>query len=240
MEDWKEKVRSLRRPASATLEAFLFDSDDPRVHKGRQMLAMPWEDNTRVASDWARCESRHQRARLEEGLGQRRPFTNWEGGCTMPDYAWNDWGKAQTDRVLDLMDIDFLRLAQADTDSMHKTLVWNLSQNVDRTTGSGAAGICPCLTPSMVPFVTNRGGPLVGVEALSLQGIPVEDLLLTRESEGQMSDLAGNAMTTTVVGACMLSALLLMKDELVEHTKRQFSDFPHVHVLGFGHLGDGK
>ena len=177
---------------------------------------MPGEHNPRAASEWARGESRHQRARAEEGLGQRRPFTNWEGGCTMPDYAWNDWGKAQTDRVLDLMDIDFLRLAQADTDSMHKTLVWNLSQNVDRTTGSGAAGICPCLTPSMVPFVTNRGGPLVGVEALSLQGIPVEDLLLTRESENQMSDLAGNAMTTTVVGACMLSALILMKDELVE------------------------
>lgn len=51
-----------------------------------------------------------------------------------------------------------------------------------------------------------------------LQGIPVDDLLLTRESEGQMSDLAGNAMTTTVVGACMLSALILMKDELVEHS----------------------
>ena len=351
---WKDKVKELERPASSTLEAFLFDSDDPRVHKGRQMLARPgedgtragtdwarcesrhqrarleeglgarrpftnWEggcvmpdyawndwgkaqtdrvldlmdidflrlaqadtdsahktlvwnlsqnvdrttgsgaagicpcltpsmvpfvtnrggplvgiealslqgipvddlllarpgeDGTRAGTDWARCESRHQRARLEEGLGARRPFTNWEGGCVMPDYAWNDWGKAQTDRVLDLMDIDFLRLAQADTDSAHKTLVWNLSQNVDRTTGSGAAGICPCLTPSMVPFVTNRGGPLVGIEALSLQGIPVDDLLLTRESEGQMSDLAGNAMTTTVVGACMLSALLLVKDTI--------------------------
>ena len=216
---WKEKVKDLERPASATLEAFLFDSDDPRVHKGRQMLALPGEDSTRAGTDWARCESRHQRARLEEGLGARRPFTNWEGGCTMPDYAWNDWGKAQTDRVLDLMDIDYLRLAQADTDSTHKTLVWNLSQNVDRSTGSGAAGICPCLTPSMVPFVTNRGGPLVGVEALSLQGIPVDDLLLTRESEGQMSDLAGNAMTTTVVGVCMLSALLLRKDAIVAHSK---------------------
>ena len=54
--------------------------------------------------------------------------------------------------------------------------------------------------PSMDPFVTNRG-PLVSVGAPSLQGIPVGDLLLTRESEGQMSDLAGNAMTTTVVGA---------------------------------------
>ena len=219
IKQWKDQVKALERPASSTLEAFLFDSDDPRVHKGRQMLARPGEDSTRAGTDWARCESRHQRARLEEGLGARRPFTNWEGGCTMPDYAWNDWGKAQTDRVLDLMDIDYLRLAQADTDSTHKTLVWNLSQNVDRTTGSGAAGICPCLTPSMVPFVTNRGGPLVGIEALSLQGIPVDDLLLTRESEGQMSDLAGNAMTTTVVGACMLSALLVVKDTILEYSK---------------------
>ena len=66
-------------------------------------------------------------ARLEEGLGQRRPFTHWDRDA-LPDYAWNDWGKAQTDRVLDLMDIDYLRLAQLDIDSMHKTLVWNLSQ----------------------------------------------------------------------------------------------------------------
>ena len=50
-------------------------------------------------------------------------------------------------------------------------------------------------------------GALRGLEALSLQGIPVDDLLLTRESEDQLADLAGNAMTTTVVGACILSAL---------------------------------
>jgi hypothetical protein len=43
----------------------------------------------------------------------------------------------------------------------------------------------------MVPYVTNRGGPLTGLEALSLQGIPVDDLILTRESEDQMADLAG-------------------------------------------------
>ena len=66
-------------------------------------------------------------------------------------------------------------------------------------------------------MVTNRGGPLVGIEALSLQGIPVDDLLLTRENENQMSDLAGNAMTTTVVGVCMLSALTLMVDKLANH-----------------------
>ena len=56
--------------------------------------------------------------------------------------------------------------------------------------------------------MTNRGGPLVGEELLLLQGIPSDDLLLTKESEENLKDLAGNAMTTTVVGACMLSALL--------------------------------
>ena len=214
---WKEVVKQLERPSSSTLEAFLFDTDDPRVNKGRQDLALPGEKNTRAETDWGRCQSRHIRARVEEKLGQQRPFTHWDGGCQLPDYAWNDWGKAQTDRVLDLMDIDYLRLARDGVDAMHKTLVWNLSQNVDRTTGSVAPGICPCLTPSMVPFVTNRGGPLVGIEALSLQGIPVDDLLLTRENENQMSDLAGNAMTTTVVGVCMLSALTLMVDKLANH-----------------------
>jgi len=216
---WKEVVKQLERPSSSTLEAFLFDTDDPRVNKGRQDLALPGEKNIRAETDWGRCQSRHIRARVEEKLGQQRPFTHWDGGCQLPDYAWNDWGKAQTDRVLDLMDIDYLRLARDGVDSMHKTLVWNLSQNVDRTTGSVAPGICPCLTPSMVPFVTNRGGPLVGIEALSLQGIPVDDLLLTRESENQMSDLAGNAMTTTVVGVCMLAALTLMKNTIANHAE---------------------
>ena len=144
---WKELVRQLERPSSSTLEAFLFDTDDPRVNKGRQDLALPGEKNTRAETDWGRCQSRHIRARVEEKLGQQRPFTHWDGGCQLPDYAWNDWGKAQTDRVLDLMDIDYLRLARDGVDAMHKTLVWNLSQNVDRTTGSVAPGICPCLTP---------------------------------------------------------------------------------------------
>ena len=71
----------------------------------------------------------------------------------------------------------------------------------------------------MVPYLTNRGGPLIGEEVLSLQGIPVDDLLLTKESEDQMADLAGNAMTSTVVGACIISALVLRQDSLLALTK---------------------
>jgi hypothetical protein len=63
----------------------------------------------------------------------------------------------------------------------------------------------------MIPYITNRGGPMVGLEALSMQGLPVDKLLLTRETEDQLADLAGNAMSTTVVGSCMLAALISAK-----------------------------
>lgn len=55
---------------------------------------------------------------------------------------------------------------------------------------------------------------MVGLEALSLQGLPVDELLLTRETEDQLADLAGNAMSTTVVGACMMAAMYVSKNLL--------------------------
>ena len=42
----------------------------------------------------------------------------------------------------------------------------------------------------------------------------MDDLLLTRETTDQMADLAGNAMTSTIVGTCILAALLLGKEYL--------------------------
>lgn len=69
---------------------------------------------------------------------------------------------------------------------------------------------------------------MVGLEALSMQGLPVDELLLTRETEDQLADLAGNAMSTTVVGACMLAALVigrkLLKDGSDARTYEQRHD----------------
>ena len=59
-----------------------------------------------------------------------------------------------------------------------------------------------------IPYSTFRGGPLVGLEALAMQGLPIDRLYLTRESQRNLQDLAGNAMTSTVVGAAILSALV--------------------------------
>ncbi|KIK50592.1 hypothetical protein GYMLUDRAFT_51100 [Collybiopsis luxurians FD-317 M1] len=210
---WKESVEKLRRPASSSLDSFLLPIDDPRIHHARQKLAQESynaSDRRTGRTDWSRCESRHQRARLEEELGSKRPLTSWDegGSCKMPDYSWTDWGAGQVERVWDLLDISLLRDAKKGIDASFKTQVWNLSQNVDRTIGSNKVGICPCLTPSMIPYITNRGGPMVGLEALSMQGLPVDKLLLTRETEDQLADLAGNAMSSTVVAACILSALI--------------------------------
>ena len=83
----------------------------------------------------------------------------------------------------------------------------DMSQNVDRH-GNTAWGITGCITPKGVPYSTTRGGPIVGIEALALQGIPVDRLHLTREIHDDLLDLAGNAMTSTVVGVALIGALI--------------------------------
>jgi site-specific DNA-cytosine methylase len=120
--EWKSLVGALARPSSSPLEAFLLPVDDPRIHQSRQNLARESERRTgRV--DWGKCESRHQRVRLEEELGLKRPFTQWkeDGSCLLPDFAWADWATGQVDRVLDLLEISLLKSAQKGIDQNYKT-----------------------------------------------------------------------------------------------------------------------
>ncbi|KAG8902838.1 hypothetical protein FRB99_004034, partial [Tulasnella sp. 403] len=214
---WLETVKSLQRPASAPYDAFLLQTDDPRIQQGREKLIKEDQNRQRLI-DWAKCETRHARARMEEGLGNKRPLTNWSenGTCKMQDFAWIDWANAQVDRVWDLMDISFMRGAVEGYDPTYKSILWNLSQNVDRQIGSSVRGISPCLTPTMIAYLNYRGGPMLGLEALHLQGLPVDELVLTRETEDNLSDLAGNAMSSTVVGAAMMAAMCLCRDMLDE------------------------
>ena len=81
-----------------------------------------------------------------------------------------------------------------------------LSQNIDRDQETRAWGIIGCITPSGIPYLTTRGGPITGPELLALQAIPTDKLSLTYESSRQLQDFAGNAMTSTVVCAALLAA----------------------------------
>jgi hypothetical protein len=118
-------VLAMERPASASLEAFLLPHDDARVIEARRKLSSRRQKSDTV-TDWSKCEARHQRCRTDEQLGHKRPYTDWRdgGACTLPDYAWSDWGNSQTERVLDLIDIDYLREAALHSvDAKYKTKV---------------------------------------------------------------------------------------------------------------------
>ncbi len=105
-----------------------------------------------------------------------------------------------------------------------------LSQNIDRFTDSTPPGITNCITPTGQPYITTRGGPLIGLEALALQGLPIDNLLLTRENPNQLQDLAGNAMTSTVVGPAILSALIVAHEALPEGAKLPQKTMPQQTV----------
>lgn len=79
---WLETVKGLQRPCSAPYDAFLLAADDPRIQIGRERLVKGDSSRAKTVVEWAKCEARHARARLEEQLGNRRPLTNWsESEC---------------------------------------------------------------------------------------------------------------------------------------------------------------
>ena len=82
-------------------------------------------------------------------------------------------------------------------------------------------GIMSCITPCGMLYSTARGGQIQGRELLSMQGLPMDRLSLTRESQSQMQDLAGNAMSTTVVGPAMISALIICHSVLKAESEEQ-------------------
>ena len=103
--DWKNLLKEMKRPASATLDAFMLPNDDPRVARGRARLTNP-DGASANAVDWVKCEGRHQLARSTEELGDKRPLTGWSdsGQTTMPGFAWNEWTNQQVHRIHDLME----------------------------------------------------------------------------------------------------------------------------------------
>ncbi|KAB8219958.1 hypothetical protein BDV33DRAFT_231235 [Aspergillus novoparasiticus] len=209
MADWVKILSQFKRPASSPVGMFLMDPDDRRLEQIENDMT------TRSAShtvyNWERYQVRHQNYRMNMGLGHRRPFTRSQedGSSQMPDFTWQPWLRSMPERVWDTLDANFLRKLVEGYDMNHKERCIELSQGIDREVDTRAYGIVGCITPSGIPYLTIRGGPLCGLESLSLQGLPLDRLILARETQAELQQLAGNAMSSTVVGAAILSALIV-------------------------------
>jgi hypothetical protein len=90
-----------------------------------------------------------------------------------------------------------------------RSRVIDVSQGIDREQDNRPWGVGGCITPCGMQYVTMRGGLLSGLESLALQGLPLDRLNMTRETSREVQDLAGNAMSSTVVGPAILAALIV-------------------------------
>jgi SNF2 family DNA or RNA helicase len=90
--------------------------------------------------------------------------------------------------------------------------VWDVSQNVDRF--KAPLGIVSAITPNGTDFASNHQRPLNGTQLLVLQGMPLDRLHFANESQKDRQNLAGNVMSTTVIGASLIAALICGHESL--------------------------
>ncbi|KAK8024231.1 hypothetical protein PG993_012297 [Apiospora rasikravindrae] len=211
-------IDHLKQPALPNIEDFLLGANNPLTQIARlELEEKAQKPKTRKEVSWEYSQIRHETVRDKEGLGDSRPLTQWkENGRPkfhdgLDKFAWS----ALPNRVYDVLDINWLRgvLGTEPFDLLFKVKVLDLSQNVDRHLLQSSFGISGCLTPSGGPYITNQCRFVLGYECLNLQGLPLWKIDFSRETQDQLKDLAGNAMSTPVVGAVILASLMASLDD---------------------------
>lgn len=216
VEGWAGLMEKLKMPLRCSVEDFLLDPDHPALQRAMQMLSIDDESSFQIKkpTNWEVCEVRHISERKRLALGKAVPYTGWaRAKLEPPIYANREWIHDQSDRVKDCLDMTMLTHAMKGDDFEYKVHIPNVSQNIDRHLESSRLGVIGCLTPNGLPFLSTRGGPLHGLEALALQGLPVNRIVLAGETHKQLKDLAGNAMSTTVIAAALIAALIVAGTE---------------------------
>ncbi|KAI1331795.1 hypothetical protein F5Y16DRAFT_422225 [Xylariaceae sp. FL0255] len=221
---WRLILPRLKAYPSSPVSEWLLQNNDPMAIKARQdesELAMRLKKEK--DSSWSRSELRHYRERRDNELGEDAPMTAWNNYMTVAPYDRFDrlTKRLLSQRALDCIDILYLlfrkgkksekkrKKPEAPYDIKFKLVCVDVSQNIDRlVTQAFHPGITGCLTPRGLVFMTDSCRLVSGFEVLSLQGMPLRDLDLTRESQDQLRDLAGNAMSVSVVAAAELATVI--------------------------------
>ncbi|KAL3944975.1 MAG: hypothetical protein SGBAC_000951 [Bacillariaceae sp.] len=223
-EYFQEILDHLKTPLLHSMDAFLLPDTHDRIRCFREALRsgpglMVKRERAKEENFWDWDKSKvkdlavHHVFREANGLAERsRWLTGWDtlGRKSLAPGLWPELVHCWNHRRLDLIDC-FSGAAVRDAisrDPLHHAFVWDLSQNVTRAPfRSATCGVSGCVTPGGELLLPYRGRSVMGYEKLLLQGIPFSRLLLGPETEVQLSDLAGNAMSVPVVNAAMLAAI---------------------------------
>ena len=243
-QDWARIMNEVAIPARSTIEDFLLNPDHPHIQAAFD-IPSPVDPRRKLRTpvDWEVCAGRHMRIRRDKQVGNRAPYTNWmRGPDTAPLYSWVSWIKNSVDRVKDCLDILYLDHSMQGDDFEFKTHTPDLSQNIDRGFEPSMRGVAGCITPSGNPFLSTRGGPITGLEALALQGLPIDQIVLGRETRAQLQNMAGNAMSTTVVAAALMAGLIVAGDGLQASScqNRTLQGKPQPKLEGVDRLVDAR
>jgi len=220
---WEAIVKYLGSPVRHSLESFILEVDHDIIRTFREALNGPAGRYTmrginKAPDFW---DKKSGNANLPHNVNVRknigmedlsRTQTNWGpfGKMHVPPHWWLGYMKCTSQRHLDMIEILHASAARdaESKDSNFSSFFWNISQNASREKHRSAVpGIASCITPGGDVFLPHAGRPLLGCEKLLLQGIPYFRLLLGNETEVQLGDLAGNAMSLTVVSATLLAAM---------------------------------
>jgi len=214
----------LKTPLLHSMEAFLLPPTHDRIRCFREALRsgpglMVAKERAKELDffDWELSSvkdlAHHLNYRKKMGIDERARFlTQWNtrGRKQVAPGLWPELVAMWNMRRCDLIEC-FSASAVRDNisrDPLHHSFTWDLSQNVHRTSvRTPAVGVSGCVTPGGELLLPHKGRTMMGFEKLLLQGIPFTRLALGPETEVQLSDLAGNAMSMTVVCATLLSAI---------------------------------
>ncbi|KAL7551244.1 LOW QUALITY PROTEIN: hypothetical protein ACHAWF_014435, partial [Thalassiosira exigua] len=211
-EYWEAIVKYLASPVRHSLESFILEVDHDIIRTFREALNGPAGRYARRGIAQAPNFWDSKNANLPHNVNARAGIGMEEMKRTnkLPPHYWQEYSCLNTQRQLDHIEILHASAARdADSkDSNFASFFWNISQNASKEKHrSAVAGIASCITPGGDVFLPHVGRPLLGCEKLLLQVIPYFRLLLGNETEVELGDLAGNAISLTVLGATMLAAM---------------------------------
>lgn len=171
---FRTQVKALERPASSPLEAFMLPNTDPRVRKA---LAEHAEAMKTTPSDWGPSKVRHDELRRKKKLGNGHVYTD------LADL---------TDRATSAADLQAVLYVQKNVDIRFNSAALNVNQNAGWASTARVFGVAPTIPTSGGHFLTSPGRRMIALEALKLEGQPIDKLDLSGVSNARLHRVAGN------------------------------------------------